>query len=251
MSRIVRASNAGDVVKAVPAAQGAAGSAASEDKPGKVSTRDQILKASLELFNLEGFDGTSIAMICERVDIMAGNLTYYFPKKRDIVFAIRDEFDNQLSSLQSGILDALLEEKRPPTPADTHRLLRRMLEIIWEHRFFFTSMMGLHRLDRRVIVAFRQVEQQARVGLSQLVQKTVNDGVLSPLSYPNSVSTLADNIWYLMWGCMFFQKARDKELEPAKSVVITTCLLQLGALLEPMLEPDFIAAYCREVTRNR
>jgi len=245
----VKAASGAATAKA--AAGAAAVAPAKPVKPAKPSTRDQILTASLDLFNLEGFDGTSIAMICERVNIMAGNLTYYFPKKRDIVFAIRDDFDRQLSSLQSGMLDALLDEKRPPSPADTHQLLRTMMEIIWEHRFFFTSMMALHRLDRRVVIAFRQVEQQARVGLSQLVQKTVTDQVLSPLSYPNSVSALADNIWYIMWGCMFFQKVRDKEMEPAKSVVITTCLLQLGALLEPMLEPDFMAAYCREVTRNR
>jgi AcrR family transcriptional regulator len=222
-----------------------------EGRPAKRSTRDAILEASLELFNREGFDGTSIVMICEHINIMSGNLTYYFPKKRDIVLAIKDTFDASLTRLNQRIMDDLLGQNRTTSPRHTHDLLRSMLEIIWDHRFFFTSMMSLHRLDRRIYMAFRQVEQQARVGLSQLVQRAITDGTVRPLNYPNSPSAYADNIWYLMWGCMFFQTARDRKLDPAKSVVINNCLLQLGALMEPVVSPEFVTAYCGEVTRRR
>lgn len=190
-------------------------------------------------------------MICERIGIMAGNLTYYFPKKRDIVLALKDQFDAEIQSLQSDLLVKLLAGERNVTPRETHQLLRSMLGIIWDNRFFFTSMMSLHRLDKRVIAAFRQMEEQTRIGLSQLVQRGVDDGAISPLRFPNSSSALADNIWCLMWGCMFFQKARDKDLEPDRSVVINTCLLQVGALFGPLVSPEFIAEYCGEVARGR
>ncbi|VWX50168.1 TetR/AcrR family transcriptional regulator [Novosphingobium sp. 9U] len=214
------------------------------------STRDLILTASRDLFNLEGFDGTSIAMICERIGIMSGNLTYYFPKKRHIVLALKDAFDQEISGLQSQLLTELLTGAKVPSPAESHRLLRSMLEIIWNYRFFFTSMMSLHRLDSGLVEAFRKVEHQARMGLSQIVQRGVNEQSIKPLRYPNSPSALADNIWYLMWGCMFFQKARDKDLEPDKAGVMNTCLLQLGALIEPLVTDEFMADYCAEVSRG-
>jgi AcrR family transcriptional regulator len=226
----------------------AAGSAAQAPRP---STRDLILTASGELFNMEGFEGTSIAMICERVDIMAGNLTYYFPKKRDIVLALKDAFDKEISQLQTELLSDLLDGTKVPSPAESHRLLRSMLEIVWNYRFFFTSMMSLHRLDSGLVEAFRKVEQQARMGLSQIVQRGVNEQSINPLRYPNSPSALADNIWYLMWGCMFFQKARDRDLEPEKAEVMNTCLLQLGAVIEPLVSAEFMAEYCVEVSRGR
>jgi AcrR family transcriptional regulator len=226
------------------------GSATDASRAPRISTRDQILRASLDLFNSEGFDGTSIAMICARVDIMAGNLTYYFPKKRDIVLAMKDEFEAALDGLQKQVLARMLADTGQASPGDTQRFLRAMLTIIWDYRFFFTSMMALHRLDRKIVQAFRQIEQQFRVGLSQLTQKGINDQAIHALRYPNSASTLADNIWYITWGCMFFNKARDKELEPEKSVVINNCLLQLGALMEPIVPSEFIAEYCRAVTRD-
>ena len=212
------------------------------------NTRAAILKASRDLFNQEGFGNTSIAMICARAQIMAGNLTYYFPKKRDIVLAMKDEFDAEIGALQGGLHAEMLAGVRMPSATETHRLLRAMLEIIWNNRFFFISMMSLHRLDGNIIVAFRHVEQQARIGLSLLIQRGINDHAIQPLRYPNSASALADNIWYLMWSCMFFQKARDKDLEPHKSAVIATCLMQLGAMIEPIVPPEFIAEYCRSVT---
>jgi len=222
--------------------------AADREAGVRPSTRNLILTASRDLFNLEGFDGTSIAMICERIDIMSGNLTYYFPKKRDIVIALKDSFDREISQMQGQFLAELLSGTRMPSATETHRLLRSMLNLIWDYRFFFTSMMALHRLDPEIVEAFRRVEQQARMGLAQLVQRGVNEQVVRPLRYPNSPSALADNIWYLMWGCMFFQKARDKDLEPARAGVINTCLLQLGALFEPLVDAEFLAEYCREVS---
>lgn len=221
------------------------------DAKPRANTRASILQASRDLFNMEGFDGTSIAMISDRVKIMSGNLTYYFPKKRDIVVAMKEEFDVEIGALQRNLLADLLAGERVPSPAETHRLLRSMLEIIWDYRFFFTSMMSLHRLDPEIVVAFRQVEQQARMGLAQLVQRGVDEQAIQPLRYPNSASALADNIWYLMWGCMFFQKARDKNLEPTRAVVINNCLLQLGAMIGPMVPPEFTAEYCREIARDR
>lgn len=216
--------------------------------PARTSTRDLILQASRDLFNQEGFDGTSIAMICERVDIMSGNLTYYFPKKRDIVIALKDSFDSEITKLQQDLLIELLQGTKVPSPAEAHKLLRHMLEIIWEYRFFFTSMMSLHKLDPAIIDAFRRVEYQARIGLSQICQRGVNEEALKPLRYPNSPAVLADAMWYLMWGCMFFHKARDKDLEPSKPMVINACLLQLGALIEPLVSAEFMADYCKEVS---
>lgn len=217
------------------------------EREPRPSTRDLILTAARELFNIEGFDGTSIAMICERVEIMSGNLTYYFPRKRDIVVALKDGFDEELRRLQTDLLNELLIGVVVPSPVETHRLLRSMLNIIWDYRFFFTSMMALHRLDKSIVEAFRRVEYQARMGLSQIVQRGVNEAAIKPLRYPNSPSALADSIWYLMWGCIFFHKARDKDLEPSRETVINACLMQLGALIEPLVNADFIADYCREV----
>lgn len=209
----------------------------------KLKTREAILQASIELFNTNGFDNTSIAMICERVGIMAGNLTYHFPKKKDIVLAIAERFSRNLADHQEGLLADLLADGRAVTAREVYQLLRQILQIIWDHRFFFGSMMSLHRLDGQVIREFHNIEKAARAGLVQLVRKGIERDTVRALNSPNSESALADNLWHLMWGTVFFETARDARLEPDENTVIKTCLLQLGAMIEPLVAPQFIAAY--------
>ena len=49
------------------------------------NTRQRILEASLRCFNERGYAATSIAEIATAAGIAKGNLTYYFPTKRDLV----------------------------------------------------------------------------------------------------------------------------------------------------------------------
>ncbi len=53
--------------------------------------RENILKTALELFNERGIDGVTTRDIAKEIKISLGNLTYYFPSKSDIVFALMQE----------------------------------------------------------------------------------------------------------------------------------------------------------------
>jgi AcrR family transcriptional regulator len=52
------------------------------------TTRDRILDVALELFTTQGFDGTSLREIAERLDITKAALYYHFESKEDILLAL-------------------------------------------------------------------------------------------------------------------------------------------------------------------
>lgn len=56
----------------------------------KRSTEDKILEAGRALFNSKGYAATSLADIAHTVGVSKGNLSYYFPTKRDIALRLRD-----------------------------------------------------------------------------------------------------------------------------------------------------------------
>jgi AcrR family transcriptional regulator len=65
----------------------AGGDQAGGDQAG-ASTRERILDVALDLFTDQGFDGTSMREIAERLDISKPAIYYHFASKEDILMAL-------------------------------------------------------------------------------------------------------------------------------------------------------------------
>jgi AcrR family transcriptional regulator len=70
----------------------AAGTPARDDPPGRdqqgASTRERILDVALDLFTDQGFDGTSMREIAERLRISKPAIYYHFASKEEILMAL-------------------------------------------------------------------------------------------------------------------------------------------------------------------
>jgi len=58
------------------------------DPPEAASTRERILDVALDLFIEQGFDGTSLRQIAERLGVTKAALYYHFESKDDILLAL-------------------------------------------------------------------------------------------------------------------------------------------------------------------
>lgn len=92
------------------------------------STADQIIAASLKLFNEQGYAATSLSEIAKAVGVSQGNLSYHFPTKRDLVRRIEADVRGQAQARRA--------RPRPRNLADAYveRLLFGM-KLVWNHRF--------------------------------------------------------------------------------------------------------------------
>jgi AcrR family transcriptional regulator len=54
----------------------------------KESTRDRILDVALDLFTKNGYDGTSLREIAERLEVTKAAIYYHFASKEDILMAL-------------------------------------------------------------------------------------------------------------------------------------------------------------------
>jgi AcrR family transcriptional regulator len=79
------------------AALAAASAPTRDDQPGRgrgngdqagVSTRERILEVALDLFTDQGFDGTSMREIAERLRITKPSIYYHFASKEEILLAL-------------------------------------------------------------------------------------------------------------------------------------------------------------------
>ena len=73
-------------------------------------TRHNVLESALVLFSKNGYDGTSVADICELAGISKGAFYHHFPSKQSVFLALLErwlgDLDNQLKSARVGAGDS-------------------------------------------------------------------------------------------------------------------------------------------------
>jgi len=84
---------------------GAARRSPGEDEPVAATTRQRILDVALDLFIDQGYDGTSLRQIADRLGITKAALYYHFGAKEDILMALHlrlHEFGKSALSTMTG-----------------------------------------------------------------------------------------------------------------------------------------------------
>lgn len=95
-------------------------------------TESKILGCALEMYNEFGIDAITVRHIAKKMDIRHSNITYYFPKKDDIV--------DVLYHKMQGEIDELLDEKSLTT-RDIFDLsvFKKGFHIIYKYRFVYVN----------------------------------------------------------------------------------------------------------------
>jgi AcrR family transcriptional regulator len=150
----------------------------------KADTRDRILDVALELFTEQGFDGTSLREIAERLGVTKAALYYHFESKDDILLALHmrmHEFGKQALlkmgdepvtlALWGELLDELVD----------NMLIQRPLFLMHERNQ--AALEKLHRAEHDaehedLQNQFRQVLADTRIPLEDRVRMAASFGVL-------------------------------------------------------------------------
>ena len=148
------------------------------------STRDRILDVALDLFIAQGFDGTSLREIAQRLGFTKAALYYHFTSKDDILMALH----MRLHEFGREALVAM--GKEPVTLGSWGRLLDGLIDQMISQRQIFAlhqrnqaAFEKLHRQDHRadhedIQARFRSVLADARVPVRDRVRMAASFGVV-------------------------------------------------------------------------
>lgn len=98
------------------------------DVPAEPSTSDRILEVALDLFSEQGYEGTTLQQIADRLGFTKAAVYYHYRSKDDILHALVAPVTTELDEL----LDA--HEQFPNTPANRRRFLSDYLDYLIAHR---------------------------------------------------------------------------------------------------------------------
>lgn len=99
-------------------------------------TREQIIKKTIELFQKQGYENTSVASICKACNITKGTFYYHFANKDEITFAFYENLFQNYSEVVTALFEienskeqlwSLIEYSIDNTIALTPQLLKAFL----------------------------------------------------------------------------------------------------------------------------
>jgi AcrR family transcriptional regulator len=150
----------------------------------KADTRERILDVALDLFTEQGFDGTSLREIAERLGVTKAALYYHFESKDDILLALH-------MRLHEFGKDALLKMgDEPVTLAQWRDLLDEIVDSMLAQRPLFlmhernqAALEKLHKAEHDaehedLQNQFRRVLADTRISLEDRVRMAASFGVL-------------------------------------------------------------------------
>ncbi|MFB5660722.1 TetR/AcrR family transcriptional regulator [Alteribacillus sp. HJP-4] len=134
--------------------------------------KEEILKASIALFEEQGFTETSIQEITDRLDVTKGTFYYYFTSKEQVLMTIHSRYIDHLLKEQKHIMNC---------PASSRKKLERLVHMLISNiapqgrsaRVFFRE---IRHLSDKHLEEVRPKRDQIRLGMKQVIVEGIKAG---------------------------------------------------------------------------
>lgn len=114
--------------------------------------REEILAVALNLFNKKDIDNVTTREIAKELNMSLGNLTYYFPTKKDIILALTQE-------ITKAVDEALSKDSAKEAPNLLVQYFKQV-EIIFTTHLKFKFI--VHKRYGEIISSFPEVQKVAQ-----------------------------------------------------------------------------------------
>jgi len=147
------------------------------DDMGSVSrlskTKERILAAALDLFNIEGEANVVPADIAHALGISPGNLYYHYKGKEPIIRTLFARFDGELRMVLGA------PRKAPLAVEDNWVFLYIIFEEIYDFRFFYSNLTVILDRDRGLLSPFRSLIAEKARSFTSIVETLRREEVLA------------------------------------------------------------------------
>lgn len=156
----------------------------------RISTRDRIAQASLELFNAQGERSVTTNHIAAHLGISPGNLYYHYRNKQVIIAQLFAEYESHVDQFLHR------PEGRAMTVDDKIFYLEALLAAMWRYRFLHRDLEHLLDSDAELAAAYRSFARRAMLNAKSIYRGFVEAGIL--LMDETQLDALTLNAWIIL-----------------------------------------------------
>jgi AcrR family transcriptional regulator len=161
-----------------------------------MKTRERIIQASLELFNLQGERNVTTNHIAAHLAISPGNLYYYFRNKQAIIAELFNQYEQQVDTFLRP------PEGRAMTVEDKTFYLEALLAAMWRYRFLHRDLEHLLETDAGLATQYQHFAQRSMGRAQAIYQGFVDAGIL--VMGERQIEALTLNSWIVMTSWVRF-----------------------------------------------
>ncbi len=198
-----------------------------------MKTRERIIQASLELFNLQGERNVTTNHIAAHLVISPGNLYYYFRNKQAIIAELFSQYEQQVDTFLRP------PEGRAMTVEDKTFYLEALLAAMWHYRFLHRDLEHLLESDANLAAQYQQFSLRSMGRAKAIYQGFVDAGIL--LMGERQIEALTLNAWIIMTSWVRFLCTSRGDMGDLSEEMLRRGIYQVLAL-----EGGYIAPQARE-----
>jgi AcrR family transcriptional regulator len=136
----------------------------------KLNTRDKILDKALEMFNERGIEYVGLRELASVLDMRVSNITYYFPTKDDLVYALSLELSKKNA--------ALIAERESLTMLAFLQVLHQVFQNHVTFRCLLLSVVHLLQQNKHMAAAYKKTQNVRNATLKLNLQALEGGGYL-------------------------------------------------------------------------
>ncbi len=144
------------------------------------STKNKILKGSLDLFNNNGITSTSLRMIAGKLEISLGNLNYHFNKRDDIILYLYSEFSDVMDKKVLSIIT-----KEEVSIEEANIFIKDLMSSFFDYRFFFLDFSYIMRVYPSIRKNYKNMLETREQQFPLLFKYLIQSEILVEEMYPD------------------------------------------------------------------
>ena len=151
-------------------------------------TRQNIIQKAIVLFNERGVVNVSIRDIADKLGISAGNVTYYYKTKEQLMDSVYRFMIKTLEEMSVG--NQLMNPEK-----EQLQVAKGYLEHIAYFRFFYQDTLEIVRSYPKLAKLHQQQVEQEKAIIRNLMFMSIGKGDLIPEPFEGLYQSLAHSIW--------------------------------------------------------
>ena len=156
-------------------------------------TRQILMRRAVELFNERGLQTVGVRDLARDLDLSPGNVSYYFPRKENLVEDLMDELREKNRENMAGLLEAT-------SLADLLDRYRSVFHAQYEYRFLARAVVDIVETYPRLADRYSAVDRERTQALATAFQRMVGtdldaDTTESTIAAIVGVCTLTARFW--------------------------------------------------------